>query len=154
MGTNWNTGGSLWTSGNTLLLWGWLRIGTGCPRKLWGLHPRTYSEIIWTWSWTACSRWPCLSRDNGPNDLQRSLPTYLSVILLFLEVEKNLLYNERGNKLNLFILITRWYRELKRVNRCTQGEDFTGQNSSSTKPRMENGFVSLSKIVIKKGTIH
>ena len=29
----WNTGGSLWTSGNTFSLWGWLSTGTGCPER-------------------------------------------------------------------------------------------------------------------------
>jgi len=31
-GTNWNTGGSLWTSGNTSTLWRWSSTGTGCSR--------------------------------------------------------------------------------------------------------------------------
>jgi len=37
MGTNWNTGGSLWTSGNTFLLQGRPSTGTGCPESLWSL---------------------------------------------------------------------------------------------------------------------
>ena len=44
MGTNWNTEGSTWTSGNISLLWGWLSSGTGCPWRLPSLHPRRYSE--------------------------------------------------------------------------------------------------------------
>ena len=31
---NWNTGGSVWTSGNTVLLWGWLSTRAGCPERL------------------------------------------------------------------------------------------------------------------------
>ena len=39
MATNWNTRGSAWTSGNTLLLLGWPSTGTACPESLWCLHP-------------------------------------------------------------------------------------------------------------------
>ena len=75
MGTNWNTGGSLWTSGNTFSLWGWWSTGTGCPGRLWSLHPWRYSKAIWTWSWAMRSGHPCLSRGFGPGALQRSPPT-------------------------------------------------------------------------------
>lgn len=33
--TNWNRKISLWTSGNTSLLWRWLSTDTGCPERLW-----------------------------------------------------------------------------------------------------------------------
>ena len=39
------------------------------------LHPWRYSKAIWTWSWAIDSRLLCLSRGDGPDDLQRSLPT-------------------------------------------------------------------------------
>ena len=38
-GTNWNMGMSVWTSGKTLLPWGWPCTGTGCPQRGWSLHP-------------------------------------------------------------------------------------------------------------------
>ena len=38
MGTRWNTGSSLWTSGSTLSAWRWLSTGTGCPESLWSLQ--------------------------------------------------------------------------------------------------------------------
>ena len=62
MGTSWNIGGSLWISGNTFLLWGWLSTGTGCPERFWSLLPWGYSKAIWIRSWATGSRWPCLSR--------------------------------------------------------------------------------------------
>ena len=71
-GTNRNTGGSVWTSANTLPLRMWL--STACPGQLRSLHPWRYSNAIWTWSWATGSRWLCLSRQAGPDDLQRSLP--------------------------------------------------------------------------------
>jgi len=40
-----------------------------------------YSKAIWRGSCTTCSKWPCLSREVGPDYLQRSLPT--SAILWF-----------------------------------------------------------------------
>lgn len=47
-GRSWNTGGSLWTSGNTFSLSGWL--STGRPDKLCSLHPWKHSKAMWTWS--------------------------------------------------------------------------------------------------------
>ena len=47
MGTNWNTGGSLWTSGNTFSLWGWSSTGTSCPERLWNFPPWRYSKAVW-----------------------------------------------------------------------------------------------------------
>lgn len=33
------------------------------PKKnLWSLHPLRYSELNWTWLWTTCFSWLCLSR--------------------------------------------------------------------------------------------
>lgn len=37
------------------------------------IYTRIYS--IWIWSWSACFRRPCLSREIGPGDLQMSLLT-------------------------------------------------------------------------------
>lgn len=48
MGTKWSTGDSLWISGNTFLLLGWLSTGTGCPGKLQGLHPCRHPKSTWT----------------------------------------------------------------------------------------------------------
>ena len=73
--TNWNTEGSIGTSGITFLLWGWPNTGTGYPQRLWSLHPWRYLQAVWTRSWAAGCRWPCLSRGGGPDNLQRSLPT-------------------------------------------------------------------------------
>ena len=49
-------------------------------QRFWSLHPWRYSEYppfeaLWTWSWATCYRWSYLSRDVGPDDLQRSVPT-------------------------------------------------------------------------------
>ena len=88
MGTNWNTGGSPWTSGNTFSLWGWPSIGTGCPERLWSLCPWRYSEVVCTWSWATGSRWLCLSRGIGPDDLWRPLPTSTVLILWMITLGK------------------------------------------------------------------
>lgn len=45
------------------LCWGWLSTDKGFLRRLWGPHALRYSKAVWTWSWVACFRWPCLSRD-------------------------------------------------------------------------------------------
>jgi len=81
MGMNWNTARTVWTSGHTFLLWGWLRTGAGFPERLWSLHPWRYSKAVWTRSGTTGSRWPCLSQGVGPDDLQRSLPTNWSAVI-------------------------------------------------------------------------
>lgn len=39
------------------------------------LDPWRYSKAVWTQSWATGSRWPCLRRGVGPDDLQRSFPT-------------------------------------------------------------------------------
>lgn len=41
--------------------------GTTCLVRLWS--PWRYSEAIWTWSWATGSRWPCLSKGSGQDDL-------------------------------------------------------------------------------------
>lgn len=48
IGTNENTAGTIWTSGNTFSLWS----GTGCPERLWSFHPSRYWKVEgWTrWS--------------------------------------------------------------------------------------------------------
>lgn len=46
--TNWNSGGSIWTYENALLLWGWLSNRTGCPVRLWSFYPWRYTKAIWT----------------------------------------------------------------------------------------------------------
>lgn len=61
------------------LLWERLSTVRGCPEKLQTLHLRRYSETVWTWSWTTCCRWPCLSRVVGSDALQRSLKVYTSL---------------------------------------------------------------------------
>lgn len=71
MSTNWNTRGSI-SSGNSSLLWEWLSTG---PESLWSHSPLRYLEALWTQSWAAYFKWPCLTRRVGPGDLQRSLPT-------------------------------------------------------------------------------
>ena len=44
VGTHWNAGGSVWTSGNTFLLCERLTTGMGCPERLRSLHPWRYSK--------------------------------------------------------------------------------------------------------------
>lgn len=65
----------------TLLLWKWLNTGTGCSERLWGPLPCTHLKGAWMWSQAACSKQPCLSRGGRQDDLERSLPT--SVTLWF-----------------------------------------------------------------------
>lgn len=79
MGTNWNTGGSIWASENTLLLCD--QADTHCPGRLWSLPPWRYSKAILTWAGAVSSRWPCLSIGLNQMVLQRSLPN--STILWF-----------------------------------------------------------------------
>lgn len=43
-----------------------MSAGTSCPETWWSLHPWSYSEAMWMWSWAAYSRWLCLSRDVRP----------------------------------------------------------------------------------------
>ena len=46
MGTNWITGGSLWASGNTFLLWGWPSTGAGYTEILWSLHLEIFISCL------------------------------------------------------------------------------------------------------------
>lgn len=58
VGTNWIMTESGWTSFFTVrVTW---PIGTGCPQR-WNPLTLRYPEFVWTWSWTASFRCPCLS---------------------------------------------------------------------------------------------
>lgn len=64
IGTNWNTGCSVYIWRNTSLLCGWQSTGTGCSVRLWRLLlQKIFKRATWTWSWASCSWYPCLSRD-------------------------------------------------------------------------------------------
>ena len=54
-GRKWNTGGSIWTWGRSLLL-GWWSTGTGCPGRLWSVLLWTYSRPVWTPTCETCYR--------------------------------------------------------------------------------------------------
>ena len=82
MGTNRSIGSSSWPRGRTSSLWGWRSTGTGCPELLCSLLWR-YSRPASMWPCTACSRWPCFDRGDGPDDPQRSCPA--PTILWFCE---------------------------------------------------------------------
>lgn len=59
MGTNGNTGDSIWTTGNISSLWRWWTWN-----RLLGWSPSLeLFKALWTWSWATYSRWPCLIRD-------------------------------------------------------------------------------------------
>lgn len=74
----------------TLLLWGWLTTGTGCPERSWGLHSWRYSKLkphivnsnlfhltlLWTRGWT---RQPL----GVPSNLGCSVSLSLTFILFF-----------------------------------------------------------------------
>lgn len=47
------------------------------------------SKGIWTWCWASCSKWPFLTREVGPDDLQWSLQA--SCILWFCEKNRQIL---------------------------------------------------------------
>ena len=51
VGTHWNTGGSLWTSGNTFFTVRVTKRWHRLARGFWHLHPSRYLKAIWTWSW-------------------------------------------------------------------------------------------------------
>jgi len=44
VGTNWNTGGSIWTLGNLSLLCRWWSTGTGCSERLWSFSLQRFGE--------------------------------------------------------------------------------------------------------------
>ena len=82
MSASWKTGSYLWTSEKPFSLWEWRSTGTGCPGRLWSLHP-------WWCSKAAAHgpgqhAWGGLSRGIGAGDLQRSLPT--STMLWFYDL--------------------------------------------------------------------
>lgn len=62
-----------------------MRVAENCHRLsrevMESPYPCRYSKAAWTWSCAPGSRWPCLSRRIGPDDLQRCLP--LSTTLWF-----------------------------------------------------------------------
>lgn len=67
---NWNIGGFVWTSGNTYSESDQVLVQVtqgGCGLSILG--------DIKTSGWATGSRWPCLSRGVGPDDLWRSFPT-------------------------------------------------------------------------------
>ena len=66
--THWNTGDSLWTPGNTFLLWGWPSTCTGCSGRL-----KIFRRHLDMFLSNPGSKWPCFSRGIGQDDLQRSL---------------------------------------------------------------------------------
>ena len=53
----------------------WLNFETGCPERLWSLHPWGYSESNWAQSWATGSSWAYLQQGPGLDDLQRLLRT-------------------------------------------------------------------------------
>ena len=61
MGTNWNTGSSIWTWEKTSSLWGWQSTGTGCLERLWSLLLWRYSKPSWTRCCATCSSDPALA---------------------------------------------------------------------------------------------
>lgn len=64
-----------------------------CSWIMWSLCSWRYLNATWTWSWVTSSRWSCLSRKLGPDDLQKSIPT--STILWFFVSPLNFLVNTR-----------------------------------------------------------
>jgi len=93
---------------NIFLLWRWVRIGTGCPQRLWSLHPCRYSKPSWTQSWAAGCRWPCLRMGVGLDDLQRSLPASMilfNAVALAVIVMQN--FSEWAGKCRLWAEVER-----------------------------------------------
>lgn len=60
--TNWSSGGSPWTSGNTFSWCGWWSSGSGHLEKLWALPLCRSSETPGMRAWLPCSGWPCRGR--------------------------------------------------------------------------------------------
>lgn len=60
---------------NPFQSWEWLDTGTGCPVRLWSLHPWRYSRCNCAQSWTTCSSSSCFDQRVAPDNLQRHLPT-------------------------------------------------------------------------------
>lgn len=64
---------TVWTARNTFSLCeGWLSTATGCQERLWSLH-----LCRWT-AWTACSKWPSLSRGAVPDNHPAEIPSNLN----------------------------------------------------------------------------
>lgn len=61
------------------LLWRWSNTESGCPERLWNLHPWWYSKPDWTLPKATGSSWLCLSRGFGQNNLHGCLPTSASL---------------------------------------------------------------------------
>ena len=57
-------GGSIWTSGNTSLLWGWLGAGAGCQEVVQSASGKMLETCLGT-ALAGCSSCPCLSRGVG-----------------------------------------------------------------------------------------
>ena len=64
--------------------------GTGCPERLWSLHPWRQSKCSWALSLATCSHRPCLSRRIEVASLQRCF--LVSVILRFHDFMKKVKY--------------------------------------------------------------
>lgn len=81
--TNWNTGGTVWTSGNAVTVrvtQHWHRL----PGK-WQVSPSLrQTKVTRTRSWAIGSGRPCLSRGAGPAALQRCLPKNRAAAILYL----------------------------------------------------------------------
>lgn len=63
--TTWSTAGSLWASGDTVLLHGCLRPGTSCPQRQWDLMTSLFPfkpQLFWT---AAMDCWWQSSRERG-----------------------------------------------------------------------------------------
>ena len=73
MGTNWNTGNSIWTHENLFLLWEWWNTGIVSPERLWSLHPWRQPKTNGTWPWETLA-YPVLP-GAGVDKLQRCPPT-------------------------------------------------------------------------------
>lgn len=71
MGTSWNTGDSLRTSGNTSLLWESPSAGTGSPKRFWSLHPWRYLKAVQVTG----SGWHCLSGEGMLDKMTSRSPT-------------------------------------------------------------------------------
>ena len=71
MGINWNTRGSLWTSGSISVLWEWRNTVKGCLARLCKL----FLDDCW-WHRVSPGQAVLLEQTDWTNDIQRSLPTW------------------------------------------------------------------------------
>jgi len=74
MGTNWSTGGSLWTPGSIAVLCRCQSTGTGCPQAV-GSPPWGWLKAAWMWAWAPCCGCPYWS-GGWARGMQRTLPTW------------------------------------------------------------------------------